>query len=158
MRKSMPLAVNYVLDQTHSLEEIVQKAILLARWERALKSFLAVNLHSVVRLANYRNQRFVIEVASGAWLTPLRQQQTEILTMLRQNILPELSGLDFIVNPDLYTKHVTEKETFPKLEANRRLSNISAVLIESLAKNCHDGLKDKLIKLAQHGKKTNNNN
>lgn len=157
MRKSAPQTVHHVIAQAMTLERLQKKAVLLAQWERAIKSVLPLNLQNVVRLANYRHHRLIIEVASASWLARLRYEQSELLTALRHDILPELSGLEFVINPDLCRPFLEKHLAVTVQSSQRRLSETSAKLIENLAKECKEGLKDRLIKLAQHGKKTNNN-
>lgn len=157
MRRSIPKSVNYLVGEISSLRTLQQQAITLTKLERSLKALLPTPLKTICRIANYRHHRLIIEVSSAAGLIRLRYERESLTSALRQTGLPELSGIDFTINPDLSKQRDQEKQKATLLVNPRKLTICSAELIENLAKNCKEGLKDTLIKLAQHAKKTNNN-
>lgn len=158
MRRSTPKSVNYLIGEISSSQTLQLQAVTLAKLERSLKALLPTPLKTICRIANYRHHRLIIEVSNAAWLTRLRYEKESLTLALRQSGLPELSGIDFTINPDLSKQQdqETQKATL-SLTNPRKLTIYSAELIENLAKDCKEGLKDTLIKLAQHAKKTNNN-
>lgn len=157
MRKSAPKLVNHVMNEANSLQMLQLRANTLAKLTRAMDSLWPIHFQKQARIANYRDHRLIIEVTNASWLNRLRYEKEFILSSLRKSVLPELSGIDFIINPDL---DKLEKKTALEgliTSTHYKLTIESAQLIENLAKNCTAGLKDSLIKLAQHAKKTNNN-
>lgn len=157
MRRSIPKSINYLVSETSSLRTLQRQAITLAKLEKSLKTLLPTPLKTLCRIANYRHHRLIIEVSNAAWLTRLRYEKESLTLALRQTGLPELSGIDFTINPELSKQQSQEIQKAKSLANPPKLTICSAELIENLAKNCKEGLKDTLIKLAQHAKKTNNN-
>ncbi|WP_392566385.1 DciA family protein [Utexia brackfieldae] len=156
MRKSAPQTFDSLLDDVSSLKKVQERAIALTKLNQTLKSLLPLSLQKQCRAANYRQHRLIVEVSSASWLTRLRYEQEKLLLAFRQSILPGLAAIDFIINPNLNTATLMARSDDPQpptsYQPKRQLSQNSAQMLEVLAENCPDNLKQQLMKLAQHAK------
>ncbi|QIQ20362.1 DUF721 domain-containing protein [Zophobihabitans entericus] len=154
MRSSTPQSLENLISDDSSLKAIQQRAIALMKIEQEVKKHLPEQLRAACRVANYRNYVLIIEVSSAGWLTRLRYEQEKLLSNLRQSLLPSISSISYVINPELQTvKHIMQNT---QLEKERTLSPQSAAILEEIAKNSPARLQTQLLKLAKHAKKSDN--
>lgn len=152
MRDSHPQTLSHVLDEANHLSNIQQRAAALNKLDRQVKALLPAAVHAEIRVANYRQQILVIEVSSAGWLTRMRYEQEKLLSTLRQQLLPALSKIQLVINPELQCQRYTLQT--PTIA--RSLSPKSATVLQELAQQAPKKLRQKLIQLAQHAKRSNN--
>lgn len=159
MRDSQPQALFDVLEgslaKTSSpLQIIQQNAKVIIKLNRIVGDLLPTELKLMCRVANYRNNIMVIEVANASWMTRLNYEKINLLSALRTSILPSLSSIDIRINPDLMRKtrqnSSFNKQTAPfKQKKNeRKISLETADQLLKLAKRSPKGLKEKFERLA----------
>lgn len=106
MRDSRPRSIdNLFSDATDTnrmfLARIQQRAIMLLKLNRAIRTLLPAPLRPWCRVANFRQGVIVLETANASWKMRLHYEQTQLLSTLRAQILPSLSSIDIRINPDL---------------------------------------------------------
>lgn len=111
MRDSHPQALFDVLEESLAktrspLLTIQRNAIAINKLNKAVKALLPSELKPMCRVANYRNCILVIEVANASWMTRLNYEKLQLLSALRNSILPSLSSIDIRINPVLMRKRL----------------------------------------------------
>lgn len=67
-------------------------------------NFLPVKLKTFCRVANYKKKTLILEVKNSIIKTKINYQVPELILKLRENILPNLSSIKIIINPDFFFK------------------------------------------------------
>ena len=170
MRDSHPQALFDVLEESlaktsNTLQTIQRNAKAILKLNRVVKSLLPAEIKPMCRVANYRNNIMVIEVANASWMTRLNYEKINLLSALRSSILPSLSSIDIRINPDLIRKS-KQNSSLNKQSVNqkenrnqRQISTQTAEQLLRLAKKSPKGLKEKFERLAAlAGESTNATN
>ncbi|MDD9341601.1 DUF721 domain-containing protein [Providencia heimbachae] len=159
MRDSHPQALFDVLDESLAkssspLQLIQRNAKAIIKLNKAVKSLLPTEIKPMCRVANYRNNIIVIEVANASWMTRLNYEKINLLSALRTSILPSLSSIDIRINPDLMRKtkqnSSMNKQTVSTKQnmSERRISIETAQQLLRLAQRSPKGLKERFERLA----------
>ncbi|UBX49374.1 DciA family protein [Providencia alcalifaciens] len=159
MRDSHPQALFDVLEESlaktsNTLQTIQRNAKAILKLNRVVKSLLPAEIKPMCRVANYRNNIMVIEVANASWMTRLNYEKINLLSALRSSILPSLSSIDIRINPDLIRKS-KQNSSLNKQSVNqkenrnqRQISMQTAEQLLRLAQKSPKGLKEKFERLA----------
>ena len=95
----------------------------------------------------------ILEVSSASWLTRLKYEQSNLLSGIRQKILPSLSSIQYKINPTIATNY---SQSVILSDKNVKISNViskqTAIYLNAVAEQAPDKLKKQLIKLANHAK------
>ncbi|WP_272521450.1 DUF721 domain-containing protein [Providencia sp. PROV202] len=170
MRDSHPQALFDVLEESlaktsNTLQTIQRNAKAILKLNRVVKSLLPAEIKPMCRVANYRNNIMVIEVANASWMTRLNYEKMNLTSALRSSILPSLSSIDIRINPDLIRKSkqnssLNKQSVSQKENRNQRqISTQTAEQLLRLAKKSPKGLKEKFERLAAlAGESTNATN
>lgn len=159
MRDSHPQALFDVLEgslanSSNTLQTIQRNAKAIIKLNRAVKGLLPAEVKPMCRVANYRNNIMVIEVANASWMTRLNYEKLNLLSALRTSILPSLSSIDIRINPDLMRKpkqnsSLTNRTVASTQKMNeRQISTQTAQALLKLAENSPKGLKERFERLA----------
>ncbi|MDF7666963.1 DciA family protein [Orbaceae bacterium ESL0727] len=153
MRCNEPQSFSFLVRQTTGLSQIEERTSALFQLSRALDEILSKPLNEKCRVANYRQGILVIEVSSASWLTRLKYEQSNVLSALRQKVLPALSSIQYQINPDLGCYSHQNSHPLP-LNATKSstITPQSALYLYELAERAPEKLKKQLIKLANHAK------
>ena len=101
-------------------------------------------------IANFKQNTLIIEVKSSVWGQRLQFERTKIAEQLAQETQGQFTMIQLKVNP-LY--HHQKKPSTPiATHSMSVISKNTAKHLEDLAENAPKGLKEKLLKLAKHGK------
>lgn len=170
MRDSHPQALFDVLEESlaktsNTLQTIQRNAKAILKLNRVVKRLLPAEIKPMCRVANYRNNIMVIEVANASWMTRLNYERTNLLSALRSSILPSLSSIDIRINPDLIRKS-KQNSSLNKQSVNqkenrnqRQISTQTAEQLLRLAEKSPKGLKERFERLAAlAGESTNATN
>ncbi|CAG9426486.1 hypothetical protein NVI2019_PEGOAJLN_02633 [Providencia alcalifaciens] len=170
MRDSHPQALFDVIEESlaktsNTLQTIQRNAKAILKLNRVVKSLLPAEIKPMCRVANYRNNIMVIEVANASWMTRLNYERTNLLSALRSSILPSLSSIDIRINPDLIRKS-KQNSSLNKQSVNqkenrnqRQISTQTAEQLLRLAEKSPKGLKERFERLAAlAGESTNATN
>ncbi|GAA4900494.1 DUF721 domain-containing protein [Ferrimonas pelagia] len=118
----------------------------MGQLRQCLLPLLDPAVHDQMKIANLRDGKLVIELASAAWATRLQYQRLDLMSALRRNGFPMLTTIEFKVNPKL--SQITPK----KAVVTKQLSSNASDHLESLANNVGGELGEKLKKLAARGR------
>ncbi|MEQ5222816.1 DciA family protein [Providencia alcalifaciens] len=170
MRDSHPQALFDVLEESlaktsNTLQTIQRNAKAILKLNRVVKSLLPAEIKPMCRVANYRNNIMVIEVANASWMTRLNYEKMNLTSALRSSILPSLSSIDIRINPDLIRKS-KQNSSLNKQSVNqkenrnqRQISTQTAEQLLRLAEKSPKGLKERFERLAAlAGESTNATN
>ena len=105
------------------------------------------------KIANFEKNTLIIEVKSPVWGQRLQFERNKICQQLIDVTQGKFDKIEIKVNP--FT-HKAIKKSSSVIEATKPLNQISistARHLESVAQHAPKGLKEKLLKLANHGKK-----
>lgn len=164
--KNPPKPLNSLLtqfsDSNKPLQSLLNQGAALKELSNALKTVLPANLRPHVRAANYREGTLVLQISSAAWQMHLNYMREELISTLRQTVLPSLVSISFKINPDILTSNVqsTELNEYKlkkpiafKLKNPRKLSLQSSEALINLSHNVSPALAKALKNLAIHGMK-----
>lgn len=156
-RKELPYhfqnenAVSYFFQK----DNVQEHAIELLKLNQKVKELLPSQLKPWCRIANYRRNILVIEIANANWMMELRYEKSNLLSSIRKKILPSLSSIDIRINPGLMVLGDEIMEKSEKFEKNikksiecNRLSIKSAEELKRLSKCCPKKLRAALERLA----------
>ncbi|WP_115719984.1 DUF721 domain-containing protein [Gallaecimonas mangrovi] len=140
-----PSSLENLLNQSLSgLAELSRKASKLGALQQHYQQQVQGPLAAHSRVANLRGGVLVIDVASGAWLSQLRLQRSNILSQMRQ-IAPSLTSLDLRINPSMVKAARNPIEQKPN---QREISANTAAQLRELADSTDGKLSESLKKLA----------
>ncbi|AWK14647.1 DUF721 domain-containing protein [Candidatus Fukatsuia symbiotica] len=174
MRQSHPQLLNVLFDDTiaekhsslshsqkdnsqpYSLHKVQQRTVALLKLNQAVQELLPPQLQPWCRVANYRQNILVLEVANASWMMALRYQQLHLLSTLRAQILASLSSIDIRINPALMAPghNIVKDAAKPAANAEkpalsgRHLSVKSAVELRKLASRSPEKLRAILERFA----------
>lgn len=163
MRDSQPVSLESLFEKgtqdNNTLKSIQQRAVTLLKLNRTVIALLPAQLQRQCRVANYRKQLLILEVANASWMTRLRYELPALRSALRQQILPSLSSIDIKINPSLMKSESISSSTGEKNsslqggsgkreEPGRQLSTESANALKALAQRSPEKLRKRLERLA----------
>ncbi|OTQ36815.1 DUF721 domain-containing protein [Gilliamella apis] len=153
MRDNEPKVLTSLLSQGALLSKIKDRTIALSQLTKIIDELLPPPLIQQYRVANYRQGVLILEVSSASWLTRLKYEQGNLLSGIRQKILPSLSSIQYKINPTIATNY---SQSVILSDKNVKISNViskqTAIYLNAIAEQAPDKLKKQLIKLANHAK------
>lgn len=153
MRDNEPKVLTSLLSQGALLSKIKERSIALNQLSKVIDELLPTPLNQQYRIANYRQGVLILEVSSASWLTRLKYEQSNLLSGIRQKILPSLSSIQYKINPTIATNY---SQSVILSDKNVKTSNViskqTAIYLNTVAEQAPDKLKKQLIKLANHAK------
>ena len=153
MRDNEPKVLTSLLSQGALLSKIKDRTIALSQLTKIIDELLPPPLIQQYRVANYRQGVLILEVSSASWLTRLKYEQGNLLSGIRQKILPSLSSIQYKINPTIATSY---SQSVILSDKNVKISNViskqTAIYLNAIAEQAPDKLKKQLIKLANHAK------
>lgn len=150
MRDHRPTESSQLLAQ-QGLQGIQQRSKDILALQQALQQCLPAHTAKLCRAANLRDGQAIVEVASASLKMKLNYDRLRIISALRQQGYPHLTGLEISINPDIYAQSDT-KERAPKATKKRRpMSAQTAQMLSELAETASPKLKAQLQKLAAMG-------
>ena len=153
MRDNEPKVLTSLLSQGALLSKIKDRTIALSQLTKVIDELLPTPLNQQYRVANYRQGVLILEVSSASWLTRLKYEQGNLLSGIRQKILPSLSSIQYKINPTIATNY---SQSVILSDKNVKISNViskqTAIYLNAIAEQAPDKLKKQLIKLANHAK------
>ena len=153
MRDNEPKVLTSLLSQGALLSKIKERTVALSQLTKVIDELLPTPLNQQYRVANYRQGVLILEVSSASWLTRLKYEQGNLLSGIRQKILPSLSSIQYKINPTIATNYSQSVILSAK---NVKISNViskqTAIYLNAVAEQAPDKLKKQLIKLANHAK------
>ena len=153
MRGNEPKVLTSLLSQGALLSKIKDRTIALSQLTKIIDELLPPPLIQQYRVANYRQGVLILEVSSASWLTRLKYEQSNLLSGIRQKILPSLSSIQYKINPTIATNY---SQSVILSDKNVKISNViskqTAIYLNAIAEQAPDKLKKQLIKLANHAK------
>ena len=153
MRDNEPKVLTSLLSQGALLSKIKERTVALSQLTKVIDELLPTPLNQQYRVANYRQGVLILEVSSASWLTRLKYEQGNLLSGIRQKILPSLSSIQYKINPTIATSY---SQSVILSDKNVKISNViskqTAIYLNAVAEQAPDKLKKQLIKLANHAK------
>lgn len=153
MRGNEPKVLTSLLSQGALLSKIKDRTIALSQLTKIIDELLPPPLIQQYRVANYRQGVLILEVSSASWLTRLKYEQSNLLSGIRQKILPSLFSIQYKINPTIATNY---SQSVILSDKNVKISNViskqTAIYLNAIAEQAPDKLKKQLIKLANHAK------
>ena len=153
MRDNEPKVLTSLLSQGALLSKIKERTVALSQLTKVIDELLPTPLNQQYRVANYRQGVLILEVSSASWLTRLKYEQGNLLSGIRQKILPSLSSIQYKINPTIATNY---SQSVILSDKNVKISNViskqTAIYLNAIAEQAPDKLKKQLIKLANHAK------
>lgn len=153
MRDNEPKVLTSLLSQGALLSKIKERTVALSQLTKVIDKLLPTPLNQHYRVANYRQSVLILEVSSANWLTRIKYEQSNLISGIREKILPSLSSIQYKINPTIatnYSQSVNLSDNNVKIE--NVLSKQTAIYLNVVAEKAPDKLKKQLIKLANHAK------
>ena len=153
MRDNEPKVLTSLLSQGALLSKIKERTVALSQLTKVIDELLPTPLNQHYRVANYRQSVLILEVSSANWLTRIKYEQSNLISGIREKILPSLSSIQYKINPTIatnYSQSVNLSDNNVKIE--NVLSKQTAIYLNVVAEKAPDKLKKQLIKLANHAK------
>ncbi len=99
MKKPLPQSINGLSDKADgSLRLILDNLSRIKQLDKIVKAKLSTKLQSHCRVINFRDNRLILAADSSSWATRLKFEQPSLLSMLREDGFPALTGIDIIVS------------------------------------------------------------
>ncbi len=95
--------INEILKQSQ-LFHIIERANLLNELNYKIQDRLPQTYRGLYRIANLSENILIIDVQNGTVKNGLQLQQNELLTLIRIDF-PDVTGLSFRINPNIYEKY-----------------------------------------------------
>jgi hypothetical protein len=144
-----PQPLNHCLKSIPLLITVQQKIIQLCQLNQVLQTLLPTPLPRWCRATHYRQGILVIETANASWLLRLRYEQVRLLSALRQQSLPALAAIEWVINPDFETSgHSAPSRHIKGAMTCKPISLQSAQQLYLLAQRASPNLRTVLLKLA----------
>ncbi|SES79458.1 DUF721 domain-containing protein [Thorsellia anophelis] len=149
-------------DSNKPLQSLMSQSAALKELSKALKTILPPNMRPHVRAANYREGTLILHISSAAWQMHLNYMREELISTLRQSVLPSLVSISFKINPDILTSNLQSTELSEyklkkpiafTLKNPRKLSLQSSEILINLSHSVSPALAKALKNLAIHGMK-----
>jgi hypothetical protein len=107
------------------------------------------------KIINFENNTLVIEVKSPVWGQRLQFERNQICQSLIKETEGVFNKIEIKVNPFSHKKTVKTKiPNTDSINYANLISSNTASHLKAIALNAPKGLKEKLLKLASHGKKS----
>lgn len=151
MRDHRPTESSQLLTQ-QGLQGIQQRSKDILALQQALQQCLPAHTAKLCRAANLRDGQAIVEVASASLKMKLNYDRLRIISALRQQGYPQLTGLDIVINPALYAQSNALEQSQKPRQTRRTMSAQTAQMLDELAENASPKLKAQLQKLAAMGK------
>jgi hypothetical protein len=153
MRYNEPQMLGAIVEQTSCLSKIQDRTNALRKLSKVINDLLPPLLKPHYRVANYRQGILILEVSSASWLTRMKYEQSNLLSGIREKILPSLSSIQYKINPMIATGHLKSVNFSEKsAKINSVITLQTAIYLNSVAEQAPEKLKKQLIKLANHAK------
>lgn len=153
MRDNEPKMLTSLLSQGALLSQIKERTLALNQLTKVIDELLPAPLNQQYRVANYRQGILILEISSANWLTRIKYEQSNLISGIRQKILPSLSSIHYKINPTIATNN-SQLVNFSN--KNVKINNVitiqTAIYLNALAEQAPEKLKKQLIKLANHAK------
>lgn len=153
-----PKPLNELIDRnksTNSLSLYRQKSEVFIKIQRILSDILGDNIAQNVTVSNYKNSIVYFESHSSAIATGFKMQQSQILSALRSQLDPALVTVQMKVSPNVTQAGTKVKQVEKALNKERGKKHIPSEaidILQSIADNADDKLKQKINRLMQHKK------
>jgi hypothetical protein len=124
--------------------------------QEAVNCALGPILCKKCRVSHYRDATLFLEAASATLATRLQYMRMEILSEVRRAGYPECAQIKISSSPEAQTRMALKEQPASYTHqhtSSRTMSEETAHHLEAIAQTAPDGLKQKLLKLAQHAKK-----
>jgi hypothetical protein len=110
MKTPLPQSINGLSDKAEgSLRLILDNLSRIKQLDKIVKAKLNKKLHVHCRVVNYRDNRLILAADSSSWATRLKFEVPNLLSKLREDGFPGLSGIDIIVSePQLRRFNLTD--------------------------------------------------
>ncbi|KZN58201.1 hypothetical protein N473_05515 [Pseudoalteromonas luteoviolacea CPMOR-1] len=139
---------------SNKLSNYVEKAQDIAALQAPLNKALGPILSKKCRVSNYHQGTLCIEAASATLATRLGYLKMEILSEFRQSGFHDCSQVKITTNPEAQQRLAQRTVSSQNKPAKQhKLSESTAEQLTMLAESAPEGLKERLLKLAQHAKK-----
>ncbi|KID57921.1 putative RNA-binding protein [Pseudoalteromonas luteoviolacea] len=139
---------------SNKLSNYVEKAQDIAALQAPLNKALGPILSKKCRVSNYHQGTLCIEAASATLATRLGYLKMEILSEFRQSGFHDCSQVKITTNPEAQQRLAQRPANSQNKPAKQhKLSESTAEQLTMLAESAPEGLKERLLKLAQHAKK-----
>lgn len=125
----------------------------LSSQQTILDEFLGETLSKKCRVSNYRDGTLMIEAVSAPIALRLNYLRMDMLSHFRAAGMVELGQIKITANPQATQRLSTSKEAEKKPQAKRHMSEQTADYLTAIAADAPASLKEKLERLAQHGRK-----
>jgi hypothetical protein len=135
---------------TGTLAQIKAKTNSLTALEDIVRKICPDLPDDVWNITNIMDNTLVIEVKSPVWGQRLQFERGNICKALVIASNDEYQKIQIKVNP-MRNRQAPPKVILPK--SNQSISSATSDHLEDIAKNAPEGLKQKLLKLALHGKR-----
>ncbi|MBH0060166.1 DUF721 domain-containing protein [Pseudoalteromonas sp. NZS71] len=118
-----------------------------------LKDFLGPKLGDKCRVSNYRDGTLMIEAVSAPIALRLNYLKMDMLSHFRAAGMAELGQIKITANPQATQRLSTaNKSGSPAVTNSRKMSEQTADYLNAIASSAPPSLKEKLERLALHGK------
>ncbi|NVK23897.1 MAG: DUF721 domain-containing protein [Gammaproteobacteria bacterium] len=153
-----PKPLSELLDRnqsTNSLYRYRQKSDVFVKIKRILSDILGDNIAQNVTVSNYKNSIVYFESHSAVVATGFKMQQSQILSALRSKLDPALVTVEMKVSPKTTqtatrVKQVEKEQN--KSKPKKHIPEQALSILQSIADNADDTLKQKISRLMQHKK------
>ena len=103
------------------------------------------------KIANFEKNSLIIEVKSPVWAQRLQFERNKICQQLIDVTQGKFDRIDIKVNPFTHKKMIKPSSS-PADKSSNLISKSTAMHLEDIAQHAPKGLREKLLKLASHGK------
>ncbi|VFP79851.1 DUF721 domain-containing protein [Candidatus Erwinia haradaeae] len=157
MRYSHPKLIKNCFNQTQEkgvLQYIYQHTKFLIKVNHLLYETLPETLRPFCNVANFRKGVLIIETANANCLMFLRYEQSNLLTVFQEKVLPSLRSIYMRINPVIAAKNINHfsEHSFNLTERTqiicKPLSKESANLLRIIAQQSPNTLRDILERIA----------
>lgn len=138
------------------LSNYAGKSQALDKQQVLLNDFLSPNLVDKCRVSNYRDGTLMIEAVSAPIALRLNYLKMDMLTHFRSAGMAELGQIKITANPQSslrLNKNNSVKKTTPETTKKLAMSEQTSDYLNAIAQNAPPSLREKLERLALHGKK-----
>lgn len=139
------------------LSSYAGKSQALDKQQTLLTEFLSPNLAEKCRVSNYKDGTLTIEAVSAPIALRLNYLKMDMQSHFRSNGLAELGQIKIIANPQSsqrLSKNNPAKKANATVAKKLPMSEQTSDYLNAIAQNAPPSLREKLERLAKHGKKT----
>ncbi len=128
-------------------QNIAQRAVALNRINTQVQKM--IECQDQCRVANYRQGILILELSSSHWTWRLNYQKSHLIAHLKDNGLPNLKEIEFVINPSLMTATPHSEIPFER----KPISEKTADNLNEVKKHASNKLQERLDNLAKLAKK-----